>query len=207
MGGKDDGAKLAREARADEVARQGRIRAGTERVNDIFGKNFGDKFFTDRKNAFLNYATPQLSDQYADANKQLVYSLDRSGLTDSSARGEKYADLQKMYDLNQQKVADDALALEGQSRGQVEDARANLIQTLNATGDAEGAANSAITRSQALTKPAAFSPLENLFVDFTRTLGVQAAQERAQAASDGAYQARYDTGLFGPRGGTVQIRK
>jgi hypothetical protein len=207
MGSKNEGSKLAKEARADELARQARIRAGTERVNDIFGKQFDNSFFAGRKKAFSNFATPQLSDQYAQANKQLLYSLDRSGLSDSSARGEKFGELQKLYDINQQKVADDALALEGQTRSQIEDSRANLISTLNATGDAEGAANSAITRSAALTKPAAFNPLENLFVDFTRTLGVQAAQERAQAASDGAYRAKYDTGLFGPRGGTVKMRK
>jgi hypothetical protein len=108
--------------------------------------------------------------------------------------------LQQLYDTNKQKVAEDALAYSTQAKTSVEDARANLIGTLNATGDAEGAANSALARSAALSQPAAYSPLGQLFTDFTSALGIQAAQERAAAASGGAYKSNYDTGLFGNAG-------
>lgn len=189
--------KEAQQARADEQARQERIRQGTDRVNTIFGNNFNDDFFTGRREAFMGYATPQLEDQYAKTNNDLTFSLARSGMLDSSVRGQKFGELQRLYDTNKQQLADQALQEETSARTAVEDARANLITTLNATGDAEGAANSALTRASALSRPNAFSPLSNLFGNFTNTLGIQAAQERAAAASGGAYAPRYNTGLFG----------
>ncbi|RWA81508.1 MAG: hypothetical protein EOQ31_31690 [Mesorhizobium sp.] len=159
---------------------------------------FNNDFFDARKQAYLDYADPQLQDQYNDANRQLTFSLARSGLLDSSARGEKLGDLQKLYDTQKQAIADKALSYETGARNSVEDARANLIQTLNATGDAEGAANSALARSQALSQPDAYSPLGQLFTDFTNGLGIQAAQERSYAA--GGPKPLYNTGLFSNAG-------
>lgn len=159
---------------------------------------FNNDFFDARKQAYLDYADPQLQDQYGNANRQLTFSLARSGLLDSSARGEKLGELQKLYDTQKQGIADKALSYETGARNSVEDARANLIQTLNATGDAEGAANSALARSQALSQPDAYSPLGQLFTDFTNGLGIQAAQERSYAA--GGPKPLYNTGLFSNAG-------
>jgi hypothetical protein len=161
---------------------------------------FNDEFFSNRRKAYVDYATPQLEDQYAEAKKQLTYSLARSGLLDSSVRADKSADLQKRYDLNKQQIGDQALSYENEARNSVEGARSDLISMLNATGDAEGAASSAIARSAALSQPQAFSPLTQLFADFTSGLGTQAAIEKAnaQAATYGLPQSgRYNTGLFG----------
>lgn len=177
------------------LAAQGKLFSGTSKSG-----GFGDDFFAKRRQSFIDYATPQLEDQYGNAQKELTFALARSGTLDSSIRGEQTGKLQQLYDLNKQKIGDEALSYETQSRNAVEDARANLIQTLNATGDAQGAANSALSRSQALSQPAAYSPLSQLFTDFTAGLGTQAAQERAMAASGGSYKAPYNTGLFGGAG-------
>lgn len=189
--------KTAAEQYADMV-KSGKLFSGTTKA-----AGFDDDFYNARKQSFIDYATPQLEDQYGDAQKELTYALARGGNLNSSARGEKLGDLQKLYDLNKQQVADQALSYETQARTAVEDARANLITTLNATGDAEGAASAALARSTALSQPAAYSPLSKLFADFTNTLGVQAAQERAQAASGGTYKSPYNTGLFGNTGRVV----
>ena len=284
MGKKNAGEAEAKQARADEEARQGRIRQGTSRINSIFdggtttsgqvgagaydptktyynadgsvwtpqagltetirtggggggggrdgdhtrtpvqtktnsisdaiqfanaqkkglfsdkttSTGFDDNFFKGRRDAYQAYANPQLEDQYGDANKQLTFSLARGGLLDSSVRGEKLGDLQKLYDTQKQAVADKALSYETSARNSVEDARGNLISTLNATGDAEGAAKSALARSSALTQPDAYSPLGQLFTDFTNGLGIQAAQERSYAA--GGAKPLYNTGLFSNAG-------
>jgi hypothetical protein len=200
MGGKSSN-KAANQARADEQARQAQIRAGTERIGGIFDSQFNDQFFDGRRQAFLDYARPQLEDQFGDAQKQLTFALARGGNLDSSVRGQKSAELQKQFDLNQQQIADKALASSTESRNAVEDARGNLVATLNATGDAQGAANSAMTRASALSQPVAFSPLTQLFADFTGGLGQQAALERADSlfgrGVGGTPVSRYDTGLFG----------
>lgn len=204
MGGKKGGNEAA-QARKEEQQRQTRIREGTTRVNSIFDGQFNDPYFDSRKQAYIDYANPQLEDQYGDAQKELTFSLARSGLLDSSVRGQKTADLQKRYDLSKQEIADKALAYSGEAKTAVEDARANLINTLNATGDAEGAASGAINRASALSKPAAFSPISQLFADFTAGLGTQAALEKANYYSGGQTGARYQTGLFAPKTGSVKV--
>jgi hypothetical protein len=202
---KNTGSKEAAQVRADEQARQDRIRAGTEKVNQTFGQ-FDDKFFSGRQKAFLDYARPQLDDQHTEAQKQLTYSLARSNLLDSSVRGEKAALLQKTYDTNLRGVTDEAANTANMSRNAIEDARANVLSMLNATGDASGASNAALARATALSTPATFSPLTNLFADFTSGLGQQAALEKAYAASGGMTGApRYQTGLFAPRPGAVRV--
>jgi hypothetical protein len=161
---------------------------------------FNDAFYNGRQQAFLDYANPQLESQYGDAQKQLTFALARNGTLDSSVRGEKVGDLQKTYDLNKQQIADQALSSSNDARNSVEDARSNLIAQLNATGDAQGAANAALARSSALSQPAAYSPLTNLFGDFTSALGQQAQLEQANALSGGQTGVRYNTGLFGNAG-------
>lgn len=204
MGGKGGGNE-AKQMRQDEQERQQRIRQGTGRIDKIFGQ-FDNDFFGGRRDAFLDFATPQLEDQYGDAQKQLTYALTRNGTLDSSVRGQKAGELQQKYDLNKQQVADQALASETDARNAVEDARANLVAMLNSTGDAQGAANMAINRASALSKPVPFSPLTNLFADFTSGLGQQAALERANYYSGGQTGARYNTGIFAPSSGAVVTR-
>lgn len=205
--GKSSGGGEAAAARADEQARQERIRQGTQRISSIFdgSEGFTPEFFNSRKQAYIDYANPQLEDQYGKTQRELTFALDRAGMLDSSARGQKAGELQQQYDLQKQKVADDALSYETQTKNAVEDARSNLIATLNATGDAQGAANSAITRASALSKPQAFSPLSNLFADFTAGLGTQAALEKANYYSGGQTGARYKTGLFTPSTSSVAV--
>lgn len=202
-GGKNSGSKQADQARRDEQERQARIREGTGKIDNIFGQ-FDDNFYDDRRDAYLNYATPQLDDQYGDAQRELTFSLARSGLLDSSARGEKTGELQKLYDLNRQQITDQALSSANEARNAVENARSDLVGQLNATGDAQGIANSALARASALSKPAAYSPLTQLFASFTQGIGQQAALERANYYSGGAVKPKYSTGLFTPSN-TVEV--
>lgn len=195
----------ASQARADEQARQDRIRAGTSRIDDIFGQNFTDDFYNQRAQAYTNYANPQLSDQFADAKKQLTYFLDRNNTLDSTIRAQKEAELQKQYDLNRRAIADSALGYENQARTNVEGARADLIRTLSSTADDQAAVNQALTRSQTLTAPDTYQPLSDLFAKFTAGLGQQAGLERASTYSGGAIQPRYNTGLFTPNKNAVKV--
>lgn len=202
MGGGKGGGDEAAKARQDEQQRQKRIREGTQGVNKTF-EQFDDDFFAGRRSSFLDYYTPQVEDQYGDAQKELTFALARGGNLNSSARGEQFGELQKLYDTNTKSIADQALAQESQARTAVEDARAGLISTLNVTGDAEGAVNSALSRATVLSQPSQYDPLAQLFVDFTSGLGSQAAMERSFAA--GGPKPRYDTGLFG-NSGRVTVR-
>lgn len=204
MGGKSGKAQSAEaaRARAEEEARQQRIRQGTADINNTFSQ-FNDDFYRGIRDNYTNYAIPQLTEQRDRAAKDLTFSLARSGQLDGSVRAQKTGELQKLFDLNEQQIRDQALAQENQARNNVENARADLVGTLNATGDNQQAVNSALSRATVLTQPQAYSPLGQLFTDFTAELGNQAARERAAAASGGRYQPAFNTGLFGGQGQVV----
>lgn len=208
MGGKSASREASREAkraRQEEQARQGRVEQGTKNVNGIFDGQFDNDYFSGISNSYLDYANPQLADQHAVANKQLVYDLARGGNLDSSTRATKGADLQELYQLGQQQLADKALEMSNNARGSVEDARAALISQVNATGDATGATNAARSRATALSQPAGeYDPLANMFADFTGALGQRYAQERAYAAS-GGQSAGYTPAPYGARSGSVRV--
>lgn len=274
-GGGDGGAG---QARADEQARQARIRAGTQNINNIFdgytkrsgvnpvdtsslsigntyylddgtqyryagpppkytgpdnmaqranfNKNnakyavpdrlfsnlreeqidgqFDEDFYNERQQNYLDYATPQLNDQYEDAARQLTFALDRSGMLQSSVRAKKEADLRKKYNVNRQQVADQGLNFKTQAKNSVEDARANLIATLNATGDTEGAVKMAMTRAQALSAPDNYSPLGQMFSSFTGALGQQADVEK-QAALASQFGGTGGASLFNRNKNAVRV--
>lgn len=168
---------------------------------------FNDDFFSGLSQSFIDYARPQLDDQFGKAREQLTFSLARNGTLDSSMRGEQNADLQRDYDTNLQDITDKGRQYATDARTNVERARADLIGMLQATGDAAGATNAALSRASILSQPPAYSPLGQLFTDVTSGLATQAAFERAEAL--GGYPrgsvARYNTGLFSPRSGAVKV--
>lgn len=193
-GGGKGGGGAADAARAEEAARQANIRAGTDKINNIFDNQFTDDFYSQRQQAYLNYATPQLTDQYDKARQALTYALDRAGTADSSIRATREADLQKLYDTNTRSLADTALNYANDARNNVESARSSLISQLNATADQTGAINSATSRAAALSAPQGYSPLGQMFSAFTSALGQQAANEQTAAIT--GQPSYYNTGLF-----------
>ena len=196
----------AERAREQEEARQAEIRRGRQNIDQTFSQ-FDDNFFAGQRQAFKDFALPQLDQQFGDASKELSFDLARSGLLNSSVRGEQGGRLQRLYDQNMQQVTNEALSREQQQRTSIEDARANLLSMLQTTGDAQGATNQALSRAAVLSQPQPFSPMGQLFQDFTAGLGTQAAMERAGSVSGGRFQPRYDTGLFGAPSNAVVNRR
>lgn len=251
-GGDDAAAQVAAQARADEQARQARVRDGTARINSLFdgtpytppaspmdglrgafskipgvggfianalpgsgpaanpleGNKFGgftDDFYKGREKAYTDFATPQLEDQQAEARRQLTFALDRSHLLNSSARADQEGTLEKIAGTARQGIADTARSSANKTRADVEAARADLINTLTSTGDVESSVANALSRASALSAPTQFSPLGGLFANFTGALGTQAAAERAEAYSNGAVRAPFNTGLFAPSNSSVRV--
>ena len=188
-GGGDGGA--AERARQEEEARQARIRQGNEEIDSAFAK-FDDDFYKQQTQNYLDYATPQLTDQFNDAAKQLTLSLANAGLLNSSVAAQKRADLDKKLGLNRKMIADKGNEYSLQSRKGIDAARGDLQnQNMNLANPTLVAQNAAL-RAQSLNQLPAYQPLVELFADATDGIATQAALERRG-------QARYDTGLFSPK--------
>ncbi|WP_439392541.1 hypothetical protein ACRQ5Q_24260 [Bradyrhizobium sp. PMVTL-01] len=251
-GGDDASAQLAQQARADEQARQARIRNGTERINALFNgtpvpadtttnptsplrpsdsfagdlasrlgvvngqtstapdplagntfKGFNDDFYGGISKAYQDYAMPQLESQLTDARKQLAFTLARGGNLNSSSRATQEANLQKTADAARLQINDTANSTANQARTAVAGAKSDLINELNTTGDQTQTINDALGRVTALSQPTQFSPLGQVFANFTSALNTQSQAEKAQAYSGGAVTAPFNTGLFS--GGSVKV--
>jgi len=79
---------------AEEEARQGRITQGKENIDAAFA-GYGDDFYSGIASDYMNYANPQITDQYTDAMKALRIALARSGQMQSSERIDRENDLKK----------------------------------------------------------------------------------------------------------------
>lgn len=166
-GGGDGGAA---QARADEEARQARIRQGTTAINQKFA-GFDEPFYQSRADAYTKFATPQLNEQYNTTGQNLSYNLARQGLTDSSEKARNVGELQRQYNQNKALVASQGMDYANQARQQVEQNRAELISQLQMTADPAAAANNAVNRAAILAQNQPYSPLGQIFTNTTGLLG------------------------------------
>lgn len=166
-GGGDGGAA---QARADEAARQERIKQGTASIDKNFS-GFNDAFFDSRARAYTNFANPQLADQYARTQQNLTYNLARQGLTASSEAARNAGELQRQYNDNRAMIAAKGMDAANEARQQIEQNRSELLAQLNATSDPAAAAASAVNRADILSRQQSFSPLGQLFANTTGLLG------------------------------------
>ncbi len=184
-GGGGDGGAAAREAQ-----RQADITAGYNQIQQIFG-GFNDDFYNNRSQSYVDYATPQLDQQYSDAQKALEFALARNGRLDSSVAGEQRAKL--LEDFNKQKtaVADRGLQYANTARSNVEGSRADLVSLNSNLANPNQIAAEAQSRLAGLQAAPAYDPLAPLFTNVGEALGTQADLERRSTA-------RYNSGLFTP---------
>lgn len=161
-GGGDDG--YAAQARADEAARQKRIKEGMSRIDKRFS-GFNDEFFNKRAEEFQKTMNPQVSKQYRQANENLAYSLARSGLTDSSERSKSEGVLRNNLDTARAEIANQSIDRANEQRQSVEQSKGALVSQLYATGDPQAASNAALNAANRLAGQQSYSLLGNMFAN------------------------------------------
>jgi hypothetical protein len=115
FGGDGGAGDEAKRARAEEAARQARIKTGIGGIDSAFS-GFDSNFYDGRKQAYLNFAMPQLNEQHDDAYRGLTYQLARQGLNESSTGADRFGRLQKTYDMNRQGVVDKGMETANNAR-------------------------------------------------------------------------------------------
>lgn len=157
-------AEAARQAdAAREAAKQAQIQQGTSAVNTQFGSTFNDGFFNNIAQKYNDTYTPQLTDQFTSARKNLAFELANRGLTNSSAAADQYGKLQDTYNKTQQGIQDRGLQEANTQKANVASTQAGLINQANSGADLNSI-NSLVTSNLAtLQAPHSYDPLGNIF--------------------------------------------
>lgn len=162
---KDNSADIARR---EEEERKQRIAEGRTRIDKIFSQ-FGPDYYSGAEQSYLDYYKPQLDDQYDNAKKKTIAGLYKSGNIQGSAGAETLADLFKDYNRHARAIADQAIGQREKLRADVARSRSDLIAQLEGGAGIESVAQSANARAAALTQPQPYSPIADLFAQWTNT--------------------------------------
>ena len=192
---RDNSAEIAR---AEEAARQARIKEGQAAIDKSFGK-FDDSYFGNIEKASNDYYLPQVDQQFADARKRLIFNLARNNKLESSSGIEEMGRLQETGTKNRAAIGDSSRDLALGERNRVAGNKSTLISQLSASADPAAAAATATANADALSAPQTFSPLANLFAQFANVGVTGLAAEKAGYPGFG-------TGLFTPKPASTVVR-
>lgn len=158
-------ASEAEAARKREEKRKADKARGRSSINSQFSR-FNDDFYNQRRDAYMDYATPQLESQHKKAKDNMTFNLARGNNLRSQAGIDQLAELAQAFQFQQANLVNEADRQRQILRDSVENERQALFNQLDASANADAAANSALTRSTFLSeqKPN-FSPLGDLFAN------------------------------------------
>lgn len=176
-GGGDDFLKdeYARQ-KAEEEARQGRITAGKAAIDSAMA-GYDDNFYTGQAQNYMDYATPQIEDQYKDAMGGLIRALSRSGLSQSSVAAKRKADMQEKLNNAQVDAARQGEAFANDTRTALAGVKNNLISQNQSLADPTLIASMAANQSNAASQLPSYNPVAQIFADATAGLATQSQLE------------------------------
>jgi len=178
-------------ARAEETARQARIAEGMKQIGAVFeGGTYTppavtpdnappsvtyegmQPFLDQREAAQRDFYLPQLDNQFGKATDSLTFALSRAGLLDSTAAGEKQADLGQQFGLEKGSIlARIASDIAGQKTN-LNQQRSSIEAGLRASGDASQAADRALSTAVTFRQDQpTLDPLGNLFYGVAEGIG------------------------------------
>jgi len=170
--------------RAEEAARHARIKSGMENINNAFA-GYDDAFYNERAADYMNYAKPEIEDQYVDAMKDLTRALARSGNLNSSLAAQRRADLLEKRNKAEVDAARRGQGYANDTRAALANVKSNLIQQNNALADPTLIAAMAANQSQAASALPDYSPIGQLFAGATQGL---ATQQQLEARNKNRYE-------------------
>lgn len=136
----------------------GNVFEATPETYEGFGNIVGQ-----RKQDYINYAMPQLADQYRNTQNAVEYGLGNRGLLGGSASAKAASDLNRQKTFATQTIADTGTSQAQSLQDQIEASRENLIQQLYQTANPAGGTQAAIANAARFQQPSAFAPIANMF--------------------------------------------
>lgn len=161
------GGPTPRQLRRQEKERRETIRGGIGGIDSAFA-GFGPDFYKARGKSFVDFYLPQLEAQAKNARADAVFDLGRSGLLDSSVGAKRFSDVQGAYDEGRKGVLEGGRRYEQQVRQDIENQRSALARDVVVSGGLLSGSQGAELAAQTATLPPAFSPLADLFGNFSK---------------------------------------
>lgn len=157
-----------------EEQRQQRIRDAVTKIGQVFGA-YDDDYYGGIKKDYLNYATPQLDDQYNQARRQLILSLKGGPGTASSYGAKSMADLKRRYYTQRAGLQENALSFADQVRSNISKAKQGLTDQARTGSGIDKIGEMAAREAQNAATPPSYDPIADVFSAFTGTVANDAA--------------------------------
>jgi len=126
-------------------------------------EGFQPSFYDKRSQDYVNFALPQLAQQYQTNRNAMLFGLENRGLGNSSVANAASSNLERSAGQGRQEIADTGLAQANQLRKDVEGARQQAISQLYQSADPAQALQGAVRNAIGFQAPSTFAPVANMF--------------------------------------------
>jgi hypothetical protein len=151
-------------AAQQEQLRESAIAQGTSSINNAFS-GFTPSFYQQRAQDYVNFAQPQLAQQYQTNRNQIGFGLANRNLLGSGAADQQWSNLARAMGQAQQQIADTGQGQANALQQQVENQRQTLYNQLYQSADPAGANQAAVQTAATYAQPSVFPAVGNLFTN------------------------------------------
>jgi hypothetical protein len=175
FGGNGAAKRQAAQQRADEEARQNRIKTGQANIDSVFDSTYTPDFFNKIQQDYTGYYNPQVEKQYGDTREKLTFNLGRQGILDSDAAAKQFGDLEETYGREKSNIGNRALEAVQSAKGNIAREKTNLYGLNASTADPSKAQSLAQSALAGITTQPSYTSLGNLFTNFINNAGATAS--------------------------------
>lgn len=150
-------------------------------------EGFQPEFFDQRAKDYVNFAMPQVADQYQTNRNAVNFGLANRGLQGSSVENQANTRLERTAGQARQNVADTGIAQANELKKAVEDSRQSDIAQLYQSANPAQGMQSAIANASQLRIPSTFAPLGDLFSNIAKQYYVNQALNNYRGQGVGGY--------------------
>jgi len=183
-GGGDDGPDPYARALEEEKKRQAKVDAGLAAIEEVFSQ-YDQDFYDETSDAYLDYYTPQLEDQYKDGLRELQFALARGGRFNSSTEVDKKGGAAEDLEFQRQELMGNATKAADQTEQSVLDAKERMIKLNEVNANPDLAASLSASQAGVLNQPPKYDPLVDVFADITEGLAKREEIENRRKIRDG----------------------
>lgn len=130
---------------------------------------FDNNFYNQAQNAYLDFATPQLNQQFNQTNRQLQYKLGNQGLFGGSAASDLQNQLGNELSTQRINLANNALNQTNQLRQNVTGQYNTLVGQLEASANPSATTQQALQTASTFSQPSALPAVGQLFNNYANT--------------------------------------